>query len=66
MSAKKYRAISAIAITTVGTNTSVSTLVDVGGIEKLGPPYLIKIDNPAEITSTLKIKPVCFIKREQG
>jgi len=66
VSAKKYRAISAIAITTVGANTSVSTLVDVGGIDKLGPPYLTKIDSTAEITSTLKMKPVCFIKKGSG
>lgn len=48
-------------MTKVGTNTSVSALVGVAGIDRIGPPYLIKSDSPAEMTSTLRMNPACFI-----
>ncbi|OCQ98477.1 hypothetical protein BCD67_07905 [Oscillatoriales cyanobacterium USR001] len=42
----------------LGVKTAISAIALLEGIDKLGPPYLMKIDKAAESRTTLMINPV--------
>jgi hypothetical protein len=47
---------SAIARINTGANTTINALTDVAATGRLGPPYLIKTEIPAESRKTFRIK----------